>query len=113
MVVVESWMKSGSMISAGLALEPGREVFAVPGNINQPCSVGVNKLIADGDYPVMDLDTVTQVLGLDSPQRQIQREQSLSAEEKMLLEALRIFPGIGRDSLALSLGLEPRAASLF
>lgn len=51
-VVIEAGTRSGSLITASLAAEMGREVFAVPGSIFSPMSEGTNKLLRDGAKPV-------------------------------------------------------------
>ena len=87
-IVVEGALKSGSMITAGLAGEQGRDVFAVPGNINQPGSLGANKLIMDGATPITDLDAVPELLGLQRPGR-AGRHPELTSQEETLLKVIR------------------------
>lgn len=62
--VVEAGRDSGALITAGLAEDFGREVYAVPGNITSMWSLGTNKLIADGAIPVVVLDDVVRAMGL-------------------------------------------------
>ncbi|SEF51401.1 DNA processing protein [Eubacterium ruminantium] len=57
-IVVEAREKSGSLITADIALEQGRNVYAVPGRITDPMNKGTNNLIAQGALIANDADTV-------------------------------------------------------
>jgi DNA processing protein len=61
-VIVEAAKRSGSLITARLALEQGREVFAVPGSPLDPRAEGTNGLIKQGATPVTDADDIVSVL---------------------------------------------------
>ncbi len=63
-VVVEAGESSGALITARFALEQGREVFAVPGNIYAPLSVGPNRLIRDGARPLLSVDDLLDALNV-------------------------------------------------
>ncbi len=63
-VVVEAAEKSGALVTARLALEQGREVFAVPGDVDRPTSAGTNRLIRDGAVPVVAVDELVEDLEL-------------------------------------------------
>jgi DNA processing protein len=61
-VIVEAAKRSGSLITARLALEQGREVFAVPGSPLDPRAEGTNSLIKQGATPATDADDIVGVL---------------------------------------------------
>ena len=66
-VVVEAAVTGGALITARLGLELGREVLAVPGDIDRTVSAGCNRLIRDGAHPVLGpedlIETLSFVLG--------------------------------------------------
>ncbi|MDR0596290.1 MAG: DNA-processing protein DprA [Clostridiales Family XIII bacterium] len=72
-VVVEAGLSSGSLITAEYAAAQGREVYAVPGNINRKLSVGCNKLIKDGVLPLVFLDDILDDLGLRTKAKAVRR----------------------------------------
>jgi DNA processing protein len=61
-VVVEAGLNSGALITARLAVDLGRDVFAVPGMVTNPQSAGCHKLIKEGAILVEDFSDVAQVL---------------------------------------------------
>lgn len=63
-VVVEAGDKGGALITARLAAEIGRPVLVVPGDVDRPASVGCNRLIRDGAYPVLGVDDLIEELQL-------------------------------------------------
>lgn len=93
-VVVEAGVNSGALITADFAVEQGREVLAVPGNINAPQSRGTNRLIQMGAKPLLDPRDVLEVLNLTRV-TQYQAAQLVlpeSAAEAQLLDLLRLEP---------------------
>ncbi|MFD1419109.1 DNA-processing protein DprA [Companilactobacillus keshanensis] len=56
LIVVEAKIRSGALITAGLALENNREIYAVPGRVDSELSDGCNQLIFDGAIPLLNVD---------------------------------------------------------
>ena len=82
------------MITAGSALEQGREVFAVPGGIFSPGGAGVNKLIQDGAHPVVSVNDILEQLNIYMLPQQVEAQAILpdNAEEHTLLRLLSHEP---------------------
>lgn len=62
LIVVEAGEKSGSLITVSTALEQGKDVMAVPGQIFSKNSIGTNKLIKDGAYPLTSIEDIYEML---------------------------------------------------
>lgn len=121
-LVVESYSKGGALITARLAVEQNREVFAVPGGITKDSSRGTNRLIQRGhaklvmevedlleelpevtveDPEKVDAETVTTGTGPDP--------EELSGDAEVLYEALSDTP-VHVDELCEDTGLDPSSA---
>lgn len=95
--VVEAGERSGALITADFAMEQGREVFALPGNINSALSAGTNRLLRDGAHMVLQTEDLIEPLkGVLSNQKldlyTKQEELFLSEEEKTIFKILQDGP---------------------
>jgi DNA processing protein len=85
-VVVEARHRSGALITADFALELGREVFAVPGEITSGLSAGTNDLIRQGATPLLAAGDVLEGFGLERAPPAV--PETLSAEARAVLARL-------------------------
>lgn len=99
-VIIEAAARSGALISARMAMEQNREVFAVPGQIDNPVARGVNSLIKDGATLVQSVDDVIEQLGplrkplkVSEQQTVIQpAELQLNDQEQQVLQHIDLAP---------------------
>lgn len=79
-LVIQAALRSGSLITARLAMESNREVLAVPGPITDPASEGTNMLIRDGATPILN---ATDILSIFEGKRTLAtQQQNVRAGEK-------------------------------
>jgi len=112
-VIVEAHRRSGALITARFAADQGREVFAVPGPIDHPGSLGPHRLIQDGAKLVTDIEDVFEEIpqlrrAADKPQKVGggDPEVILNPPERQLFESLTGDP-IAVDELIARLRWEP------
>jgi DNA processing protein len=100
-VVVEARERSGALITADFALEEGREVFAVPGEITSALSAGSNALLRLGATPLTCAEDVLESFGLAAPER---RDPELGSTATRVLERVR-EGAAAADEIARATGL--------
>jgi DNA processing protein len=102
-VIVEARERSGALITADFALEEGREVFAVPGEITGALAAGTNRLIRQGATPLTSTADVLELFGLEVARAPA---AELGADAELVLERL-VDGSASADELARSTGLDP------
>lgn len=124
-LVIEASVRSGSLITARLASEQGREVFALPGSIHNPLARGCHRLIRDGAQLVESVDDIIQALqplalalGKDLARRledddatDVTPSDDDDPERRRLLDALGHGEPVAVDVLSQRSGLSAQAVS--
>ena len=97
-LVMEAGKKSGSLITVDMALEQGRDVYALPGPVNSTLSDGCNRLIRQGAGILLSPEELLEEWGLadtGSPaERKLggKKEKTLESEEKLVYSCLGLYP---------------------
>lgn len=93
-IVVEAGERSGALITASFGADQGKEVFAVPGNIYAPQSMGTNRLIQQGARPFLDIHDLLETLDLTliTEQRAVRKVLPSDEREAKLLGLLADQP---------------------
>jgi DNA processing protein len=115
-VVIEAAHRSGALVTARLALEQGREVFALPGDADRSTAQGANQLLREGAHLVSAADDIIDVLGLQpvgmgAPAQAAVLTADLDLDQQRVYESLPEAEALHIDQLAQAATLEvPRLA---
>ena len=118
-LVVEATRRSGSLITARLAAEQGRELFALPGKVDSDLSQGPHDLIREGASLVSEPDHVYEALEMlktlpeeKTPEKKSSSPQGMSPTESAIWKMLKPSDGLTVDELMTTTGLAaPQIAS--
>lgn len=107
-VVVEAGKKSGTIITADMALESGRDVFVVPGNVTSALSYGTNALIKQGCPIITEGNDILIALGIAYKEEEkvkfkIKTAENISAEEKEVYDLIEDSMPITAETLCRKL----------
>jgi len=108
-VIVEAAIRSGSLITARMALEQGREVFAIPGSIHNPLARGCHQLIREGAKLVETANDILEELGalagikIDTD---LASAQTVNEDPKVDADYQILFETLGYDPIEIDLLIE-------
>jgi len=88
-IVTEAAIRSGTLSTVSHALEQGREVFVVPGNITSPLSAGCNNLIKQGAHPITCTEDILEIIAPNLLQPQSILALGANPQESIIIELLQ------------------------
>ncbi len=94
-LVMEAKEKSGSLITADMALEQGKDVYALPGPVTSPMSQGCHRLIQQGADILLDVEDLLKDMGICYKKGEREKEENkkvLETKENMVYSCLDLFP---------------------
>ncbi len=113
LLVIEARIKSGTGITVRYALEQGKDIFALPGRINDPMSAGTNKLIAEGALVALNPDCIIRELCNEGEGAKIITKENgeycnavrveLEGNERIIYELMDLYPKKTDEFMAQSL----------
>lgn len=87
-IVTEAAVKSGTINTATHALDQGKSVFVVPGNITSPMSAGCNRLLRQGAHPLIDPTDILTALGIDFHPQQAKPIKRKDPVEQLIIDSI-------------------------
>ncbi|MDR7856280.1 DNA-processing protein DprA [Tissierella sp.] len=114
-IIIEAQEKSGSLITAHHALDQGKDVFALPGNINSIFSGGTNKLIKDGAKPLLTMDDIIEEIYELKQMVMVNKSNKIdysnySETETKIIRILESGP-VHTDIIAYKIGMDIQVAT--
>jgi DNA processing protein len=100
-LVVEAGLNSGALITVSQALEQGRSVYAVPGQITSPTAQGSNRLIQQGAKLVMSASDLLDDLEILFPETRVAPEVAARPLPRLTEEERRIYDAIEDDETSM------------
>jgi len=91
-LIVQAATKSGSLITARLALESDRDVAAIPGSITDPLAAGTNQLIQQGATPILEPQDLLDLLNINTTTSPSSSQLDLSPTQEQVFTSLSITP---------------------
>ncbi len=111
LLVIEAREKSGSLITADMALEQGRDVYALPGPVNSVLSAGCNRLIWQGAGILLSPEQLLEELGVVSVEKEEKKQEIDEDVKKQKMQEKKKVLETEENLVYSSVGLYPKSAN--